>query len=306
MANSAAAPTGPAASAPAVDPKTLPVPDFSGAEYDTARQEAMAKWKVSEDAAVEMLRSGWEQSVRALCAQWDAAQASLPKDANPTPTSSSTKRGPISFDNVRALPSVLRHQVARYAEQQIEKRMYVPLYYFTDAGRAAATAQNANATTTSEIKLRDSGTDGFALTNGPTAPQLRSFIPDRQLSLEQLRQAGYALIEAIASHGWGEKAEDMFIGFFTSIDSHPLRDLCPEALTLYAERTRMYWHQRYQQDEVVDISRVNDQVLEICRTEIVTARHQKMEADIQARLVRPFLSPFSLVLMVISTPIHVV
>ncbi len=136
---------------------------------------------------------------------------------------------------------------------------------------------------------------------------------DRELTLDQFREAGTHFCSLVSRNKWGgedhgESADpiaDMFFEFFLNLDTHPFRsrtgenEYGPQSLVLYADETRRRWHTDVGQDNIYSIAEVNDSALLDCQRSI---RDMEMNRLLNVRLYSLLPTALEMPFLAFHTP----
>lgn len=277
------------------DPHTEVCPDYSLDTFASLRAPLLAAG-LSEADAAKSLTDIWGATNAANCVLWDAQlaqeqqqeQVSDPRgSASPSGVQAGgTQNDParvadsglnravksaIVVDPALSTPDSLRARHARYVDQQMEKRTYFQLDYLTAAGRSKAQALGLNNDASDALKVESSADGGMQLTHAPSAAPLKGVREDKDLSLEEQRQAGLRWIQLMADNGWGDDVVRMWSTLLLNIELYPTRDdwLGKPALALYLDRVRKHWYAELHHNRPYDVSTVNPDLLRSLTEELV-------------------------------------
>lgn len=194
----------------------------------------------------------------------------------------------IVFNSTERVPDSLTLVPAKYATQQVEKRLYVPLDYFTITGRTAAFDQGVQTATGENLKAETRSDGTLHLTTASAASPVKGIREDKDLSLHEIYDASILLEPIMRSHNYGEPVIKMFKDFFYAIFTHPSREdpLGAKALALYVDRIRKLFFHNLLLGEVQDISEINPQTLRNFAHTVSMTEQSKREQEIQKLLVR--------------------
>ncbi|KLO03714.1 hypothetical protein SCHPADRAFT_948451 [Schizopora paradoxa] len=261
---------------PVLDPRSEVMPDYSLPEFadDRARFTSIDA-NITEEKAVIILAAVWETEHVNRIKVWDDARASVnPQPVSQTPpengrvhqppptTSAGTGIAPLStaLSNAnQGLHPAAATSIPKIVAIKLDKTKprprdtlpalanivyatmstpggYICLYYFTAEGRRKADSMRLNIAST------------FDITSGRTARpaelKLEDCKQDRQLTLDQMREAAGPFCSLVSKYKWGgtdhgeehDPVATMFFDFFLNVDTHPFRSRCKE-LQLSRKRT---------------------------------------------------------------------
>ena len=114
------------------------------------------------------------------------------------------------FTHWLELPDELPKPHAWYVDEQVKKFKNTPLWYYTNEGRAAATQQNLQLANTTELIMEHTEGNTVSFVTVPSARPLKGVIPNCDLTLAQISEAGDYFCEVIWIHSWPSRIIDMF------------------------------------------------------------------------------------------------
>ena len=236
-------------------------PDFASDDH-AAHRQILTDGGLTEDQAVAALSNLWVATNKRDKTEWDRQQAERAQEQLgvkreeareeeallEASRAEERKRYKNMFAPVKAIGPVTI--LARIAIARMKKAEYVELWYFTNDGiRAAEVA--AAAPPKDKISFRfvyDEELDASRLVpvSSPADISGADIVEDVDLSWEQFMQATSRMISFMEQCDWPQDRVDMFIEFWSNIQSHQWRhsydEFSQRALLVYQGIQRKRWH----------------------------------------------------------------
>jgi len=246
------------------DPNLAVRPDFTSDEHQEACQQLIIEGLTDEQAA-RTLSSLWTISNNAAKAEWadrleretaerlraeeaEEQRRQTLRDEEEAARQEERKKNQNKYAPIRraAVPSDPVILPSQYATRKLKAGEFCELFYFTNRG--LDDASKSSMTTNPE-----------ALVMMPAADGLHTFVPagavrdsktvvtkDENLSWEEFNEAAPRMISAMRVHDWPQDRVDMFIAFWSALQTHRWRHapdpLKQRALLLYQAQQRRRWH----------------------------------------------------------------
>ena len=243
------------------NPHEVVRPDFASDDH-AAHRQILTDGGLTEDQVMAALSNLWVATNEKDKAEWDRRQAKRAQEQLEVKweeareeealleasRAEERKRYKNMFAPVKAIGPVTI--LARIAIARMKKAEYVELWYFTNDGiRAAEVA--ATSPPKDNISFRfvhDEELDASRLVpvSSPADISGADIVEDVDLSWEQFMQATSRMISFMEQCDWPQDRVDMFVEFWSNIQSHQWRhsydEFSQRALLVYQGIQRKRWH----------------------------------------------------------------
>ncbi|KAJ8521983.1 hypothetical protein ONZ45_g1412 [Pleurotus djamor] len=287
------------------DPHTLTCPDYTLELYARVRQ-SVTDAGINEEQAVERLKALWNAQNEVQRELWnqqveadrlaevasreqqeaeEVARAQAEAEEVASARAEDRKKNKVKYAPVpqRPVPNTPVILPSPYALHKLDRGLWVELWYFTNAGLAATTADPSSAEDDAMAVIqRSDGSHG--LVAAPSTKASKLAVSDKCLTWENFTQAAARFVEAIRLAAWPQDRVDMFIHFFTALQSHPFRftsnAIDQQALLTYEDEQRRLWHNTISNsDSAYSIAQINEELLRATRDRVYQEDQTRRDRD---------------------------
>lgn len=240
------------------DPGLETAPDYTTAEWQTARDRLIAKFTINDQEAADELAASWKFDNDAQKLKWDAQVAADLAQAQRTPSpppqippKSPDKKNEPEIDDSIPIPHNDGLRVSAFAELKLKLKEYAPIWYWSREGCAEASSlfRVDNHETIGLVQDED----GISLQK--VSKGSGKVVQDEDLTWEQLSVAkGNFLTSILESPEWSSNYRLMFSQFYFNLDIHPIgrQPFGREALIAYHAAVRRRWFDAFKQSKTAD------------------------------------------------------
>jgi hypothetical protein len=287
------------------DPNLTACPDFGSEAFTDVRQALVTALTLDEAAAIAKLQDGWAKNNNKDKAQWviqveaDRAQEEAEEARREQETQASAaeaaklaeqerleaeKKIPKlgDFDVNRAPSSFVESRISAFAQKKLANRQYCPLYPFTPAGLAEASAAVlSSGDDASSIRFGRTANNQLTVESGPSSSTHKNMLRDEELSYRNFSLGWHRYVKELDHAGWDPLHVHSITQFFYGLETHSLREqeYGDKIIQIYADRYRVEWFDMLGKPGAFNLALINEELLHKVTNEYLMKLHTKTIAS---------------------------